>query len=166
VTVLGKKKVVGAKTALGKKAAIAAALAKAQKADLLVYSMDADHAFGSRRAELVQYLDRQELPFAVAVAKETIEAWVMGDPSALGVIEKSASAPPKPEQLWGKPTDQHSNHPKQVLRRLAKRSPNRSDFAAAGAVAKPSQLCERCPDSFTPFAKEISKVSGRLPCTP
>ena len=166
VTALGKRKMKGAKSALGRKAAIAAALAQALEADILVYSMDADHAFARRSAELVQYLQGQDLPFAVAVAKQTIEAWVMGDPSAVAAIETGVAPPTKPENLWGKPSEPDSNHPKQFIRRLVDRNPNREDFAAAGAAALPSQLCQQCPESFRPFADQISSFSGHLPCTP
>ncbi|WP_395156253.1 hypothetical protein [Ilumatobacter sp.] len=166
VTALGKRKIRGAKTALGRKAAIAAVLAEALEADILVYSMDADHAFKRRRAELVQYLQGQGMPFAVAVAKETVEAWVMGDPAAVAAIEPDVAPPPKPEHLWGKPKEPDSDHPKQFLRRLVDRNPDREDFAAAGEAALPSQLCQRCPESFKPFADEISSFSGHLPCTP
>lgn len=166
VTALGKRKIKGAKTALGRKAAIAAVLARESEADLLVYSMDADHAFVRRQAELVQYLEGQDLPFAVAVAKETVESWVMGDPAAVGAIENAVEPPFNPEQLWGKPADPVSNHPKKVLGRLVGRNPNREDFAAAGGAARPSQLCQQCPQSFRPFADQISSFSGHLPCTP
>lgn len=157
ITAIGEKRVTGKTSASRRKAAMALALAEASGADLLVYAVDADNHFDRRRGDLERQFLAATTPVAVAVAKETVEAWALADQAALNAANSAARVPKgMPEDLWGKPNDPTGNHPKHVLARALGFAPNREHFAAMGAAAQPKVLAARCPKSFVPFAAAVA----------
>lgn len=166
IALLGRDQPKSRGKAARKKADFAVALAAAVEADLLVYSADGDNDFEARRRRLTADLEGSDIPWAVAMPKATLEAWILGDSHSLATVAPGASAPRQPESLWGSPHDPGSNHPKQVLTRLAGRRLDQADYDQAGSAARPNRLCTTCPESFVPFTEEIATFSGRPPCTP
>lgn len=165
ITLLAKTRVKGAKSGFKAKAVLAAQLAQAADADLLVFSTDADHHLDERRADVSSGLQSSLVPTAIAMPKEAIEAWAMADAGACTLA--GASQPPAhPERLWGRPHEPASNHPKMVLNRLLGGHATREILEMIGSAARPSVLYANCPESFRPFAEEVSAVTGRLPGTP
>lgn len=118
-----------------------------------------------RRLEIMELADA-DIPWAIAMPKETVEAWVLGDEASINEVTDAATPPSRPEALWGAKQDPTSNHPKQVLTRLVGKRLSTEGFARAGSVALPSRLCVSCPESFIPFSKEVADFSGLPPCTP
>lgn len=166
ITLLGRDQPKSKRKTTRKKAEFAAALAAAVDADALVYSGDADHDFVNRRAKLAADLAGSDVPWAIAMPKETVEAWILGDEGSMAAVAPDVQRPANPEGLWGAPHDSASNHPKQVLARLAGGTLSQDDYDQAGAHALPSRLCTSCPSSFRPFADEVAAITGRFPCTP
>jgi hypothetical protein len=165
IKLLGKKTVKTKPTARKRKADHAMLVAHAMESELLVYSIDSDHHFEERRSDLQTRFQDGPVPFAIAMPKESIEAWALADSNA---VAAAGGAPPPnhPEELWGHSHQPDSSHPKSVLRRLFNGTLERDTYAQIAANARPSELCSRCPVSFRPFADEVSAVSGTLPCSP
>ena len=166
ITALRPRTVRGRKTAIKGKAEIAAAVASVDEADVLVYSMDGDNDFDRRRGDLATKLDATGASYAIAMPRTTIEAWAMADDAALRSVDDGITAPSQPENLWGKPKDPGSNHPKNYLTRLLGERPDRQLLAGIAANSLPSAMCATCPDGFRPFSNEMSENTGHLPCTP
>src|SRR3954462_14760265 len=138
VSVLGKRRVQGLREALARKGYIAAVLAAEVGADLLVFVTDRD---GGKRVRSPQQREREmtrknnavsegatasgaSVNCVAGVACHTIEAWAMGDTTAVEAVGGKPVELPAgkdPEDLWGKPRDPGSNHPKSVLARLLDR---------------------------------------------
>ena len=161
ITAIGKAQVPGKVSAAKKKAAIALALAEEDGADLLVYAVDADNDFDRRRSALEKQFSAASTPVAIAVAKETIEAWALADVEALKAVNPAARVPKRrPEDMWGDRGNPKSGHPKQVLASVLGVTPSREHFATIGAAARPKVLTARCPISFVPFAASVAAASA------
>jgi hypothetical protein len=105
-----------------------------------------------------------ELACVPGIACRTIEAWALGDRDAVAAacrLGKAVELPDgkKPEELWGKPRDSDSNHPKMVLKRIVGRKPTREDFAAIAERANIDTIRDSCPISFAPFAAELKAAT-------
>lgn len=143
----------------------AAALALSDGAQVLVFHLDADRRFDDVRRRLQAESGALAIPCALAVPKETIEAWALADERALQACEPSARAPRRPEDLWGAPRDAGGDHPKVVLRRTLGRDATTSDFAAIAGNLEPAVLAEKCPMSFPPFSSELKEAAARARAT-
>ena len=95
-----------------------------------------------------------------AVACRTIEAWALGDLAAVAALIGSRKPPSlpenkRPEDLWGQPRKQDSNHPKVVLARILGRSATQDDLGKIAERASIGTLRGACTLSFEPFASEL-----------
>jgi hypothetical protein len=175
VSVLGKKRVAGLKDVLARKGHIAAVLARDAGAELLVFVTDLD---GGQRVRTSRQREREiarktqavtdgatasgmQIVCVAGVACHTIEAWAMGD---LAAVEAVAGKPVElpagkdPEDLWGKPRDPASNHPKSVLACLLDRPAGRDDLSEIARQADLDTLASICKRSFGPFAAALREV--------
>lgn len=166
ITLLGRDQPKSKAKAARKKAHHAVAAALAMDAEFLVYTADGDNDFASRRRALATDLANDDIPWAIAMPKATVEAWLLGDSGSRAAIGVPGLQRTSPESLWGNQHDPTSNHPKQVLRRLTAGELRQDHYDAGGAAAQPSRLCTTCPESFRPFAIEVAAVSDRPACTP
>src|SRR5258705_10100661 len=178
VALLGKRRVSRRKEALEAQAELAAVLAVNAESELLVFVKDLDGGRGPRRrnpaADVQEMSDEirrgsdfssdDELICVPGIACRTIEAWALGDGGAIAVAcgLGEAARPPDgkaPEELWGKPRDPTSNHPKMVLRRIVGEKPARDDFAAIAEHADVDTIRGSCPISFEPFAAALEAAT-------
>jgi hypothetical protein len=166
-----------------RKAAQALALATELDADALVFACDVDKAHGTatkieRRKRLRELrksihdgfeyarredLEAQQVATAIAVPARTIEAWALGDRTALAElleVDVSTLTHAEPEELWGNGGDPASNHPKSVWNRVTDR---RIGFSVIGEAADPEVLRESCPDSFGAFAEDVDQAVEHCP---
>lgn len=171
---LPREQLKGSKDVLIRRAAAAVAIAETLGASLLVFATDLDggsllrdrrrakQAHDGKRAVLREGCEVAEVPCVIAVPCRTIEAWALGDASALqslfgGDPERELDRPP--EDLWGNPRDPTSNHPKQVLRRVVGRVATSHDLSTIAETSDPATLRESCPVSFVPFADELTAAA-------
>lgn len=166
------------------RAAKALALAAADGCTLLVFVKDVDREPGRKKsalerktklasmhAEIESGFDSVDDADRVARVKATpcrmIEAWALGDPNAIGAVGKRTgrrdAIPKRPEELWGDESDPNSSHPKCVLRRVVGGDgANSLVFEQIAREAAPDTLRKSCPESFAPFADEMSVVARAL----
>jgi Domain of unknown function (DUF4276) len=178
VALLSKRRVSRCQEALEAQAELAAALAVNAESELLVFVKDLDSGSDSRRrnpAADVRQMSNEirrgsssssgsELECVPGIACRTIEAWALGDRDAVVAachLGEAVELPngKKPEELWGKPRDSSSNHPKMVLKRIVGRKPTREDFAAIAEYANVDTIRDSCPISFAPFAAELEAAT-------
>lgn len=103
------------------------------------------------------------IPVACGLAIETIEAWVIAAAASHDVPAGIVPRGKKPEELWGKADDPSSHHPKSVCTRLLKELDGSHGLAAKVArvaACAASDLEERCPDGFAPFARALRSAFG------
>jgi hypothetical protein len=181
VSLLGKEPVRGLREILERKAWMAAQLARNAESDLLVFVTDLDKGSGmGQKAAVTEIKTRSamirkgsqagasgEFACVPGIACRTIEAWALGDRAAVAELLGSAQPvelPPGkgPEDLWGKPRDPGSSHPKVVLKRILGRSATQEDLSKIAECAEIEIVREACPLSFDPFAVELETASGRL----
>jgi hypothetical protein len=180
ITLLAKARFADLRTGLGQRAAAAYRIASAAGADAVVVVHDVDKAATGRatlqEARRSHQLVRQHLldgftmasdgslSTAVGTPCRCIEAWALGDLDAVSTVAallKKPSLPTPPEELWGKPHDPQSNHPKQVLRRIFGGEAGTQEYCDIAAVADPGAVETNCPLSFAPFAQEIRALVPR-----
>jgi len=176
VALLGKKRVSRRGEALEAQAERAAVLAINAESELLVFVRDLDRGSGRRNAAAdIQCMSDEirrgsgcrpddKLTCVPGVACRTIEAWALGDGDAVAIacgLDDAVGLPggKKPEQLWGKPRDPASNHPKMVLKRIFGDGPDREDFAAIAEHADIDAMRDSCPLSFAPFVAELEAAT-------
>ncbi len=160
-----------AKGGLQEKSRLAKMQSRDQKADALVFVVDADGDDAFRKAKWDQ-LDtgRNRVPngppMAVGVAQPCIEAWLIvhfwpksapttGGASLSGPSNVLASYS-SPEDLPGDSAD--SAHPKRVLAALRNQQTQDLDAKEKWEIARQVDLQEieqKCPKSFLPFAQEV-----------
>jgi hypothetical protein len=174
VSLLGKKPVRGIREILEKKAAVAAQLADLAESDLLVFVADLDRGSGTRQREAAVDIERRSeeirrgceaqtagcLECVPGIPCRTIEAWALGDPAAVVSLigpGKPVRLPDgkSPEELWGKPRDPASGHPKMVLRRILGRTGGQEDLGRIAECADLRTMRKACPLSFEPSAAEL-----------
>jgi hypothetical protein len=170
---LARERVKGVSDALAKKGAAAASLAEYYRADAIVFVTDVDVTPGkgatnleadTRMARLRRNINDGitasgvDIPRAIGTPCRTIEAWALGD---LAAVQEAANLdtrprlPKKPEELWGKPANPSSNHPKCVFNRVFGRKVGPADYANTAEAISVTELEIRCPRSFAPFALEV-----------
>lgn len=181
VALLSKKRVSRRREALKGQVRLAVALATNAGSDLLVFVKDLDRGSGTGRRkaaadikgiseEIRRGCEAQaagDFKCVPGIPCRTIEAWALGDRAA--VAELCGSAKPvelpdgkAPEDLWGKPHNPSSNHPKMVLKRILGRDGTQQDLSAIAERADPKALRESCPLSFRPFAIELEEAVAAL----
>jgi Domain of unknown function (DUF4276) len=174
VTLLSKKRVSSRREALEGQARLAVALATNAGSNLLVFVRDLDRGSGTGRRKAAAEIKRmseeirrgcethaaEDLQCVPGIPCRTIEAWALGDRAA--VAELCGSTEPvelpdgkAPEDLWGKPRDPSSNHPKMILKRILGRDGTQQDLSTIAERADPKAVRESCPLSFEPFAAEL-----------
>jgi hypothetical protein len=180
LTTLAKTKVKVPHKRYARHAAQAHVLAEEENADALVFCCDVDRQAGTKKSprevkarikELVDPIDLglrearrtadRVVPTIVATPCRMIEAWALGDPTALQEMVKrmiDMEELARPEELWGREHDREGRHPKAVLARILGSNP---DFAAIGEAIDLVRLEQRCPLSFRPFVREVEAVIGR-----
>jgi hypothetical protein len=174
ITTLRKRQFHSRREGQRQKAAQALALAWEYEASILVFAKDVDRTAGKRAStremksrielmskEIIEGFDeaKKKIPECRSVRTfgatpcRMIEAWALGDPSALKIITKHPvnAFPNKPEELWGKESDPQSNHPKRVLERILGHKATSKDFEAIAGNASPVEIEKTCPLSFKPF---------------
>lgn len=176
ITLLGrfsdKKRLKGHADRAAKALALAATLDGCR---LVVFAHDVDKGSGEkrgsaeRRRRVAEMHADIETGFAAvshadhvlrvkATPLRMLEAWALGDREAIRAVagrDGDASAvPDHPEETWGDEKDSSSRHPKSLLRRALGREPAPDDFARLAENARVDVLCETCPASFAPFARE------------
>lgn len=178
VALLGRRRVSRRRQALEAQAELAAALAVNAESELLIFVRDLDGGSSPRRrnpaADLQKMSDEirrgsgsslgDEMACVPGIACRTIEAWALGDGNAVAAacgLQKAAELPEgkTPEQLWGKPRDPNSNHPKMVLRTIVGDKPTRGDFAAIAEQADLDTIRTSCSLSFEPFAAALEAAT-------
>jgi hypothetical protein len=177
ISLLGQQRVVGLEDVWERKAWLATQLAYVDEADLLIFVSDLDGGTGSgrRRAEKdirersgaisrgAQVAGYGNLDCVSGIACRTIEAWAMGDLDAVERVatDKGLSLPSGkgPEDLWGKPRDPRSNHPKMVLARLLGETASQKQLALIAELADVAAIRQTCPSSFEPFVAAL-EASG------
>lgn len=175
VSVLGKKRFQGLKDALARKGYIASVLAENAGAEVLVFVTDLDGGNNvrterQREAEIERKTEAvreganasgAQLICVAGVCCRTIEAWAMGDLAAVEAIAgKPVELPAgkKPEDLWGKPRDPESDHPKSVLARMLGRVASQEDLNEIASRADLQAVMTNCSISFAPFAADLQTV--------
>lgn len=164
--------------ALARRGLMAALIAEQQGAELLVLVTDLDRGSG-RKDRPARAIEQKQVPIArgcgeaeaevahvIGIACRTIEAWALGDLAAVGSIGAGRAALPpgkNPEQLWGKPRDPGSNHPKFVLARALDRRATSDDLRRIAEQADLEQVAMSCPLSFRPFWEELEGAIGAHP---
>lgn len=139
-------------------------VAQARQCRGLVLVVDRDHK--KERDEEVQQglaLAKQRGPaleIAVGVARETTDAWIVGDQEAWRRAFDLDDAPEwpagkRPEDLWGSMHDPESNHPKHVKVRMLKGLGSADDVMEH---IDPDRLAAACPGSFRPFQERLRSV--------
>jgi Domain of unknown function (DUF4276) len=172
IKTLGREKIRGLTEAWSRKARQARALAVYERADAVVLAGDVDSSAGERASRLEAERRIEEIaeamhagfeslsgpPWVGATPCRTIEAWALGDlDAAFGVAGVARiELPKKPEELWGKPSDPASNHPKCVLKRVFGGSVSSSDYARIASEADLDVLSRECPLSFPSFAAAVT----------
>jgi hypothetical protein len=174
VTRLGAQRITDVFDAIARKAAAALELARFHEADVVVLVLDVDVTYGTRAT--VREADRKMAAMHAAAEAgfrtrgddgptaifgtpcRTIESWALGD---LTAVQAAAGLPdppsiPKPaEELWGKPNDETSDHPKCVFTAIFGGSVRSEDYAATAENAPMATLEGNCPRSFAPFAAAL-----------
>jgi hypothetical protein len=129
----------------------------------VVIATDADstdrHVHQAKRDEIESgYATVTNDVVAVAcVPGATSEAWLLSDRGAwesLGASDFDAW-PRRPEELWGRPHDPASNHPKQVFARMCEKNGLVDDTDTRASLAENTAsetLVIKAPVSFPPFA--------------
>lgn len=161
IKTLGREKIRGLSDAWSRKAQQARALAAYERADAVVLAGDVDSSAGERatRYEAQRRIDEiaeamrtgfdsvSGPPSVGATPCRTIEAWALGDVAAVCRVAGSETVvlPRNPEELWGKPSDPTSNHPKCVLRRIFGGSVPTSAYARIATEADLELLARACP---------------------
>jgi hypothetical protein len=169
---LARERVKKLSDALEKKAAAAGALAEYYGAEAIVFVTDvdvtpgkkasvheADTRMASLRHSIAVGLDASGsvLPRAIGTPCRTIEAWALGDLDSVcdaADLDVTPSIPKVPEELWGKPGEPSSNHPKCVLSRIFGRDLDPGDYAAVADCADVGVIEANCPRSFASFRSE------------
>jgi hypothetical protein len=108
-------------------------------------------------------------PVAVGVAVESIEAWILGAPTAiaeeLGIpVERVRSAMPKRQvEALRESSDRQDWRPKAAIERIAALAGNDGGTGFRAAVAartSPAEVEGACPVGFAPFAQELRDSFG------
>lgn len=131
--------------------------------DALVFVMDRDRDAGRPR-ELEKGRDAARLkqvtiPTAIGCCIETVEAWLLADPSAVSEVLgiNSSEIPPNPETLDGK--EGSGQHPKDVMQRLQHAAPGESNwdeiYQEIAVKADLDRVARHCPRGFKPFLEEL-----------
>ena len=168
---LGREKVKGLADAWSRKAAQARAVVEYERADIVVVAADVDSSQGERATVLRREGDLTRSaarfkrglspwrgpPAVAATPCRTIEAWGLADTNAVCAVAnvETVALEKPPEQLWGKPNDPQSNHPKCALTKIFGGSVDTSHYAALGAAARVDVLEAQCPMSFAPFSASL-----------
>lgn len=134
----------------------------------LIIVVDRDGTPGrSRFEELDRGRQDSEVPCAIGVAQEMVEAWLLGDPGAWErAFGTDAPKPPNDPEVRTTANSPSPNSAKQVLRRLL------DDANATGSNLQRYTLIARntrwqalavgCPRSFKPFAEEVRERIGPM----
>jgi hypothetical protein len=101
--------------------------------------------------------ERGEVPVAIGVAVQTVEAWLLADETAInGALtpDPLCATIAAPEDLWAKART--PGHPKAILEALMKsaRTPVDAPYDAITSRARLDQVEKRCP-SFARYAGEL-----------
>lgn len=164
VSNFGQERVADVSSALARKAHLAAKLASVNGAEIAVFIHDADNDFADRnellRGVLDQYSTTNDPKWVLAVPKQEMEAWVLGDVAAMQAIGAQISkSVTRPERI---------RQAKERLIGIVGSKPTRHDYAVAGAAAQPQELVRTCPTSFEPFYTSfnaaLSSVGVDGPC--
>lgn len=170
----------------GVRAAMALALALVDGCDVLVFVKDVDRQPGrkksalERRNKIATMHEQIEEGFASVDGAEnvvrakatpcrTIEAWALGDATALAAVARTsvraAKLTRRPEELWGADSDPASDHPKCVLERsLGARPTSRvfEDLARESSPKRPRLCARHARKASNRFAREMDSVVRRL----
>ena len=171
IKVLGRERIRGLADAWSRKACQARQLAAYERADAVVLTGDVDSSAGERASRReaqrrvakisesmrVGFESVDGPPFVGATPCRTVEAWALGDiATACRVAGVTAFTVPRAaEELWGKPNDPASNHPKCVLTRIFGGEVSTSHYARIASEVDLEILAAECPLSFTPFATAL-----------
>lgn len=97
-----------------------------------------------------------ELPVAIGVAVQTVEAWLLADETAMNALSPVplCSALPSPESIWG--PARTASHPKTILEGHLKSAQTRVEapYDAIASRARLKHVEDRCP-SFAKYASEL-----------
>jgi len=184
ISLLGKERVAGLREVWARKAWLAGVLAMGAESDLLVFVADLDKGSGTSRQTAAADIEKRskaikegceagtagELPCATGVACRTVEAWALGDLMAVAELigaEHPVQLPAckKPGELWGKPRDPKSNHPKMVLKRILGRMATQRDLSWIAERSEIEVIRTSCPLSFGSFLSELEEAVSRLEST-
>ncbi len=113
---------------------------------------------GRRLQDIRKGVDESEahVPYALGVAIESFEAWMLADERALFAVlhpGKTAERQPDPEEI-GKP--------KQAINEIAGRRVTGSDLAQIAERADLDLIAKRCRRGFARFRKEVKDNLGTL----
>lgn len=109
-------------------------------------------------------------PFVVGFAHPCIESWLLVDSNAIvqgmKIPRLCGDLPDDPEKLPA-PCDDRNNNPKRVLRKVACESNKRElsveqKTAIASKISDLNLLCNRLPQGFGPFAKQVQAEIAKL----
>lgn len=177
VMILGRNGFTGLKDGLARQASGAYLLAKTLGCDAVVVIHDVDRTQGKQASQLERMrrtaeirrtisdgfaaVDDGSLATGIGTPCRCIEAWALGDRRAVvqvGALRGASEVPDRPEQLWGKPNDPASNHPKCVLTRLLGGAASTEDYRQLGEASDPDEIRRSCPLSFDPFANDVASL--------
>ncbi len=129
----------------------------------VVFVVDSDGNWKSKYSELVKGRDMDlvpQFPTALGVAHPCIEAWLLADAGAIQramALPGAPTLPPKPENLPA-PSQNCAASPKSVLAQAASKPGQlkaQEKWDIAREMDNMELVCQRCPQSFAPFAKEV-----------
>lgn len=183
IKTLGRERVRELGDALARKAHQARELADYEQADVVVVAVDIDRTGGERRTmremerRIVIFRDSLAQGFeaspndvkpVIATPCRTVEAWGLADTAVACEVAGVGNErlPARPEELWGKPHDPRSNHPKSVLNRLFGGQVATRDYAEIATRASLTVLESECPRSFVPFAADVRAAFAECPPAP
>ena len=143
----------------------------------VVFVVDSEGDLKGRTQELTRGRDRAypEYPMAIGVAHPCVESWLLADAAAIRLglgLATTPNVPDEPEHLPA-PCKNAQDNPKSVLRRIS--GVQRKEISAeakhriAIAMNDMALVRERCPESFAPFADEVTQHIHplfRKPCSP
>lgn len=126
----------------------------------VVFVMDTEGNL-KKRLELTKARDHKSLdfPMAVGVAHPCIEAWLLADGPAIQralQLAKPPDLPQNPEDLPS-PNSDSQNNPKAVLQSCTGVKKALQKSRIAKELKDVTQIRERCPQGFAPFADEVGE---------
>jgi hypothetical protein len=137
--------------------------------DAVVLATDADSVDRAVHARKVRDIEAgfEAVPGAVfgvaCVPMGTSEAWLLADANAWTnvAVTNRSGLPRRPEEIWGRPHDPASDHPKCVFARICEASGAADNTTTRASLAEACALEElerSCPISFPPFATQVSEI--------